>query len=99
MPWPSVYQTFDAAVVDVPSPCLAPVVQADAMPGAPGASAASVATGASTVRPRTTSAPATASDRLGMRGGACAGRRGLSRAVRGPSPSDPLQTAPTPLRP
>src|SRR2546430_4682939 len=73
-----VYQTFEAAVVDVPRPCLAPVVQAEAMPGAPGASAASVATGASTVSAKTISDPTTASVRRGMRGRACAGPRGLS---------------------
>src|SRR5271166_4319056 len=35
-----VYQTLDCGVVEVPSPCFAPVVHAEAPPGAPGASAA-----------------------------------------------------------
>src|SRR5438270_14036737 len=40
MPCPIVYQTFEAPVVEVPRPCLAPVVQLERMPGAPGASPA-----------------------------------------------------------
>src|SRR5262245_41705683 len=35
-----VYQTFESSVVDVPIPCLFPVVHTEPPPGAPGASAA-----------------------------------------------------------
>src|SRR5512135_3102298 len=57
MPWPIVYQTFDVPVVDVPRPCLAPVVHAAPTPGAPGACAADAGSGESATTPSAASAP------------------------------------------